>query len=103
MAAHCTEKLDYRKRQVTAANIFGPIVDEANRARESLVQELREADEEINWRIRGHVPQNFEHVSWLELWALRAERFGALTSNEAAFPNITRFIRTLEAWRALEP
>ena len=29
MAAHCTEKLEYRARQVTAANIFGPIVDEA--------------------------------------------------------------------------
>ena len=101
MAAHCTEKLEYRARQVTAGNIFGPIVDESFRARGSLAQELRDADEEINWRLRGHAPQNFEHVPWLELWALRDERFGALTSNEAAFPDITRFIRTLGAWRAL--
>ena len=101
MTVHCTEKLEYRARLVTAGNTFGPIVEEGLRARMAIVQEFRDADEEIDWRLRGHAPQIFEHVPWLELWARRDELFGALMANETAFPNITRSIRTFAAWRAL--
>ena len=101
MTVHCTERLEYRARQNTAGNTFGPIVEEGHRARMVIVRDFRNADEEINWRLRGHNPQMFEDLAWLALWERKDELFVALTANETAFPNLNRSIRTFAAWRAL--
>ena len=83
MATHCAEKVDYRSRLVETVVVFGPIVDGTTQ---------RAADEEINWRTRGADPEDFQHVPWLDLWALR----DALAA--AASP---RLIGTMARWAAL--
>ena len=101
MTVHCTEKMEYRARQNTAGNTFGPIVEEGHRARMVIVRDFRNADDEITYRLRGGQPEMLRDLTWLALWERKEELFVALTANETAFPNLNRSVRTFAAWRAL--
>ena len=101
MVAHCSEKMEYRARLNAAGNVFGPIVEEAHRARMVIVRDFRTTDDEIDHRLRGGHPEMLTGWTWLALWERKEELFAALTASETAFPRLDRSVRTFAAWRAL--